>query len=316
MFTQNDLMFMYVETSLHAGTGRSVGSVDLPIQREKVTNYPVIQASSVKGRLRAHVTGDKDENDPEVVAIFGKAEGSEEGQSYAGAVSVGDAKLLLFPVRSLKGVFAWVTSADILARFIRDVAVTGEPVNWDVGKLSELGEGQCVTGTKSKVTIDSTRVVLEEFTFNVTSDDGGSEVVDAVAKWISENAFPSQGYGYWKHILPSHLVVLSETDFRDFTQFGTDIATHVKLIKDLKTVQSGALWTEECLPSETLLYSPIAMGASRQNPTVWSVEKVAEKVRLLQDAHVQLGGDETTGHGMVCVRFLTPGDKKEKNEVK
>ncbi|HLY31875.1 MAG TPA: RAMP superfamily CRISPR-associated protein, partial [Ktedonobacterales bacterium] len=46
------LLFLYTETPLHAGTGASLGIVDLPIQREVHTQYPMIQGSSVKGALR------------------------------------------------------------------------------------------------------------------------------------------------------------------------------------------------------------------------------------------------------------------------
>mgnify|MGYP000669322062 CR=1 FL=1 len=37
MFQATNLLFIYVETPLHAGSGRGLGSVDLPIQRERIT---------------------------------------------------------------------------------------------------------------------------------------------------------------------------------------------------------------------------------------------------------------------------------------
>ena len=36
------MLFLYVETPLHAGSGRGLGTVDLPIQRERATGYPMI----------------------------------------------------------------------------------------------------------------------------------------------------------------------------------------------------------------------------------------------------------------------------------
>ena len=53
MFEAMRMLFIYVETPLHAGTGRGLGAVDQPIQRERTTGYPIVQASSIKGRLRA-----------------------------------------------------------------------------------------------------------------------------------------------------------------------------------------------------------------------------------------------------------------------
>lgn len=46
------IMTLLAETSLHPGTGQSTGVVDLPVQREKHTHFPMIQSSGVKGSLR------------------------------------------------------------------------------------------------------------------------------------------------------------------------------------------------------------------------------------------------------------------------
>lgn len=53
MFEAKSILYIYTETSLHAGSGRGLAAVDLPIQRERVTGYPMVQASGIKGRLRA-----------------------------------------------------------------------------------------------------------------------------------------------------------------------------------------------------------------------------------------------------------------------
>ena len=52
MFKSAKPMFLIVETSLHAGSGSDLGIVDLPIQREKHTDYPKIEASGIKGGIR------------------------------------------------------------------------------------------------------------------------------------------------------------------------------------------------------------------------------------------------------------------------
>ncbi len=75
MFEAKSMLFIYVETPLHAGTGRGLGAVDLPIQRERTTGYPIVQASSVKGRLRAATDPDQNPKSTlsreEHLAIFG-----------------------------------------------------------------------------------------------------------------------------------------------------------------------------------------------------------------------------------------------------
>ena len=54
MFDNTSLVTLYAVTPCHAGSGSSVGVVDLPIQRERHTNYPIIQASGVKGAFKAN----------------------------------------------------------------------------------------------------------------------------------------------------------------------------------------------------------------------------------------------------------------------
>ena len=49
------LLVLRAHTGIHAGVGQEVGTVDLPIQRERVTNFPVIRGPSVKGALRQAV---------------------------------------------------------------------------------------------------------------------------------------------------------------------------------------------------------------------------------------------------------------------
>ena len=48
------IAIMYAVTPCHAGSGSALGVVDLPIQRERHTNWPMIQASGVKGAFRAN----------------------------------------------------------------------------------------------------------------------------------------------------------------------------------------------------------------------------------------------------------------------
>jgi CRISPR-associated protein Cmr4 len=52
MFRAARMLFLYTETPLHAGSGTNVVGVDLPIQRERHTQYPMIQSSGIKGALR------------------------------------------------------------------------------------------------------------------------------------------------------------------------------------------------------------------------------------------------------------------------
>ncbi len=304
MFEARSMLFIYVETPLHAGTGRGLGAVDLPIQRERTTGYPIVQASSLKGRLRA--ASDPNLN-PQVgltkaehLAIFGPE--TSNASDHAGALSIGDARILLFPVRSLAGVFAWTTSVDALARFRREAQMVGLSVNWELP--SEPDRNTILVSGDALIAGGS--VVLEEFSF--TPDKSQADTVQAIGTWLANNALLQTGYDYWKQALPNKLCILPEDAFRDFVLYGTEVQTHIALNPQTKTVdkEKGALWTTESLPVDTLLYAPLMATKSRGGVGL-SGQQVLERVKGLELVHTQLGGDETTGQGMVALRFSDGG---------
>ena len=277
MFEAKSMLFIYVETPLHAGTGRGLGAVDLPIQRERTTDYPIVQASSLKGRLRA--ASDPDLN-PAVQSKLSKAEhlaifGPETANAsdYAGALATGDARVLLFPVRSLAGVFAWTTSVHALARFLREAQMVGLPVSWTVPTEPTKKDTALVSGAVLKA---GDRVVLEEFSF--TPDESQAKTVQAIGQWLANNALPETGYDYWKKALPNKLCILPEDAFRDFVLYGTEVQTHIKLDPDKKTVQGSALWTTESLPVDTLLYAPLMATKSRAGDVNLDASAVLQKI--------------------------------------
>lgn len=308
MFTKAMIMFLYTESPLHVGSGRDMGVVDLPIQRDKVTQYPIVQASSLKGKLRAELA--QQQTAEEIEILFGKAGGEKE--NWAGAVSPGDARILLFPVRSLNGVFAWVTSLDVLTRFRRDVALAGQTVDWEL-PADEVGKDTCWVAEAKTAVQSANRVTLEEFTYDAQTN----EFVSQLTEWLANNALPqTPEYKFWRDNLAQHLVVLPNDDFRDFALYSTEVTTRVKLVPETKTVQTGALWTEENLPSDSLLYAPLALGDSREYRAEDTAEpqfKADDITTILRKAfheqRFQLGGNETTGRGYVIASVLGGGAK-------
>jgi CRISPR-associated protein Cmr4 len=280
-------LFLYTETSLHAGVGSTVSAIDLPIQRERTTQFPIVQGSGIKGALRSQVIANEDA----LEALFGADTKKEE--KFAGALSVGDARIVLFPVRSLNGVFAYTTCAAVLARVARDVP------NFPALDQDVQGENALVT-SKSAV-VASGKAVLEEFSFTCKENAR----VDEIAKWLAQNAFPTApAYEYWRKKVQDSLIVLSDESFRDFVQNSTEIVTRVRLDREKKTVAQGALWTQEALPSDCLLLSAI-LARSTRNGSNGTAEQVADWLRDPQNVpqRIQLGGDETTGSGIVALRW-------------
>jgi CRISPR-associated protein Cmr4 len=288
-------LFIYTETSLHAGTGATVSVVDLPIQRERTTQYPLVQGSGVKGALRQTITHQLgEERKHEVEMVFGPD--TNNGDDHAGAVSIGDARIVLFPVRSLMGVFAYITCPYVLARISRDVpnfpALSRKP-----------SESQALV-TKTTHVADSKqngKVVLEEFSFDALDDSD----VTSIANWFVNHALPNTPiYQYWRDNLPSKLVILPDNAFTDFVINSTEITTRVKIEPAKKTVKKGALWTQESLPADTLLMSKIVIYKSRNSVEVLP-QQIADWLRDTNNLpeRIQIGGDETTGQGFVALNI-------------
>lgn len=327
MFLESRLMFIYVETPLHAGAGSGVGAIDLPIQREQTTSLPMVQAPGIKGALRSEVRhADKGQkNEPLLKAVFGANAGDDN--LHAGAFSPGDARLLLFPVRSLKGVFAWTTCLGALQRWRREALAA----DFGEAKLPKLpaaapAESECYTSGAGAV-VDGT-VVLEEFAFKKLNDEQGSETVAKLAGWLATNALPTGAeFQWWRDGLQDRLIVLSDDDFRDFTLHATEVLTRIQLVPDTKTVAQGQLWTEEHLPPESLLYAPTRATRLRVNKNDKDklnflkgdgtpAGEAAAVLDWVGDAaniphRFQLGGDETVGRGLVSVRWLRAADAQE-----
>src|SRR5437868_8618257 len=153
------LTFVHALSSLHAGTGQGVGVIDLPIAREKATGIPFLPGSSLKGSLRAHC------NKKECTDVFGpETLDISSDSNQASAAQFSDQRLLLLPVRSLAGTFAWVTSPFVLRRFARDLRDISFTSPTSIPQPQAYN--QCyIAGNTSKITItqgNNKKVVLED----------------------------------------------------------------------------------------------------------------------------------------------------------
>ncbi len=290
MFDATSLLYFYTETPLHAGSGTSVAWVDLPIQREAHTEYPMVQASGIKGALRDWASRRDPSN---VVAVFGPE--TDQADKHAGCLAVTDARILLFPVRAFAEAFAWVTCPNVLARFRRDAGlagVEGLPPVPAVGRFEARipkGSGLAHNGA----------VLLEDMVFSPIEDE-------ALAGWVEvlARALPDEGFG--ADALARRLAVVSDGEFAGFVRFSTEVINRIRIDTETGTVAKGALWAEEHLPSETVLYALAMAGKPRtQSEALRTGKDVLDwlHTRVLDQGGVlQLGGDETVGRGLVWVR--------------
>lgn len=308
MFKNAKVMFLYTESSLHCGSGTSLGVIDLPIQREKYTDYPVCQASGVKGVVREWFESNKNGNgdSDKIKYTFGPDFNRGDSDALAGAATFTDARLLLFPVRSLNGVFAYTTSRFALSRLKRDLEMAGVKVDWAV----PVESGDKIIGVAgSKIAVSNNKVVLEEYTFDFEPDNG----VKAIAEWVAANTIPKNAeYDFWRDKVKRDLLILPEDAFRDFLRLSTEVQARIQIDNEKKTVKRGALFYEEALPSDSLLYSVVlahdpACDEKGRPEGLKTSNEVMTFLSTINGQRLQFGGDATIGKGIVNVNFLNGG---------
>src|SRR5580700_5396768 len=93
--------WLHALSPTHAGIGRGVGYIDLPIDRDGVTGWPIIRGSAFKGVWADHyrATEDARKKNPLLQAAFGIADGDN---SNSGAFIPTDAQLVCLPIRSFR----------------------------------------------------------------------------------------------------------------------------------------------------------------------------------------------------------------------
>jgi CRISPR-associated protein Cmr4 len=165
------LSFVHALSPLHAGTGQGTGIIDLPIAREKATGLPFLPGSSLKGTLRARCGNSED-----CRKVFGpEMEGRPANDHHASSAQFSDQRLLLLPIRSLAGTFAWVTSPYILRRFARDVVDAGLSLPEKPIPVIKDEDWCAIASQTSKIDVEG-RVYLEdlEIEYVEVSDDAGT----------------------------------------------------------------------------------------------------------------------------------------------
>lgn len=285
------LLGLITETSLHAGAGSSVGVVDLPIQREGHNGWPCVFGSAVKGSLRDR--GEATLSGEDISAVFGPD--TKNASEHAGALAVGDARLLLLPVRSLTTAFKWVTCPEALRRLKRDADRLGLANDFSL----DIPE---VTGTEAKAAEGEGGLFLEEYRFHQTTDAKVAKLVPVLAQLMKRDDAQAE--------LTKRLVLVSDDMFSHLVQAATPVNAHIALNSATKTVIGGALWYEETLPPETVLYVPIvAVKARRKASTPDAALDAAAVLKKATDLFadkpwLQLGGNETVGMGWCAVKVI------------
>lgn len=262
---------LHALSPLHAGTGHAADLIDLPTARMKATGIPFVPGASLKGVLR-DARRDRDREKTE--AVFGP---SDDPAAHAGALVVGDARLLALPVRSFKGTFAWTTSPLLLTLAKRDLGAS-LPLPALTSRGAQVANGSCC--------LHKNRLYLEDLDL----EGAETEAVTAWATYLAGRVSPDD-------IFSKRFAVVDDDTMTFLWETATQVDARVRLDEKTRTVASGALWLEESLPPETLLMGLAAADRSRRRNVAMTPDQVLDFALPAEEEIVQVGGKATVGRG-------------------
>jgi CRISPR-associated protein Cmr4 len=167
------------------------------------------------------------------------------------------------------------------------------------GKAKALGETLVVDG----------KIVLEEYDFDAIVEPTGGPFHRVAAFFADSFLSKDDAWKPTRERMKKTLCLLSDDDFTLFVRHATEVVARIGLDRDSKTAAKGALFYQELLPAESLLYSVVMAEASRAGGD--QRKPATDVFRLFTEKYLrsvlQVGGDETVGRGICSVRMAERG---------
>lgn len=259
-----NLAYLYLLAPLHTGGSTQEGNL-LGIARESHTNLPYIPSSTIRGRLRALASGDKNGNGKsDRFFLFGN-EIADGEQLEQGGIWIGDGSILWIPIPSLSHGVVWVTSPMLLRRWAR------------------------FSGSKSPIP--------GEYSTNIPKN-GNVYLKDAILQKDDLHSWDK-----WEEARTQHpealgidrVLVLPDKHCATIVQMSLWRQVKIKL-DQYKTVDGGFRY-EEAIPPDTLMYFPWGTTAQANGTSPEASQKFEELLR--RSTTFQIGGQESLGRGFV-----------------
>lgn len=259
------IYFFEALVPVHVGSGEGTGVADLPIQREAITNYPVINATSWKGTIKAGVS----QNDG--LKVMENA-----------ILSFSDLKLLCFPVKSSYKLFSYVTCPKIINRFFTELS------RYPKDEIIEKGDKDILLGLGDKINKGNAAVgEYSDLPFRILEGIKFREYQSGNTMKVFLNL--KEKFPEFIHIL-NRIVVISDDNFEQFVIQSTE-----KIVRNrLNGHKSIHLFSKEFLPEGSFLYGKITeffdVKDGRLNNTLEEIQ------RHIKD-RLSIGGDYSQGKG-------------------
>lgn len=303
-------------TPTHPGAGRSPGLVDLPVVRDPL-GYPYIPGSEVKGALKSLLArkldcldskGEKIDCDKKVKRNGGVFDcgrlccllGAEEGGEGSSCISITSMTLFAIPAPSPDLGVIYITTPTLLSQAAAFMEAAGR--NQEASALS-----QAASVSRSVVTsfqVSGSYVWVGASRVEAQGPDDRVKRAAEVLQGLAGGLNPL----YTSLPIKERLVVAPEDVGRLLVEKSLLRLTRVRLDRATKTVSRGALWTEEYLPSATLLVGlAVETGfKSRYCDKPLGVNELKDTLKdsgLLdgESFYLTIGGKESVGSGLVKI---------------
>lgn len=307
MYKDKEMIYIKAITPIHAGAGQGLESVDMPIQRERHSNIPKIEASSLKGSIKHWIYKKleaQNVSNTDLYEIFGEDYGADKSSR----ISFTDAKLLFFPIKSNKDIFKLITCPYVINRWIEDLNFENKD-NIEIEKLKfnnlDSDEGKCITYNEN----ENEKIFLEEYIFEAIKDKyevfkfletvfRKSEKAKGKSK-SSDLKELGKLFDYEYMIDINKIVIINDSEFIDLVTMYTEIITRNKINVETGTVAESGLFTEEYLPSESILYFMTLGAPSFDKENRNDSKEALDYLNKNLDEVFQVGGNSTIGKGFV-----------------
>lgn len=295
------IFHLHALSALHVGTGQGIGAVDLPIARSRATNLPLVPGSALKGVLRDEAKEKWHVSEDDIQALFGSQ--ADKENIHAGAAAFGDAHLLLLPIRSFAGTVAFATCPFILQRYARDV----RGILPESPKVPALKDSASVPDN-TVLRVSGSQIALEDLDIDSETGTEAKQWAEHIAAAVyPENTANSEA---WREQLCQRFIILPDSTFSFLADTATEIRMRIRIDRETRIVKEGALWSEENLPAESVLYGILAIDKSRHSRNTKSADELSALIPA-GETQIQIGGKHTVGRGLcrlVLSDDLTKGE--------
>lgn len=266
---KTDAYLIICLTNMHVGSGETnYGVIDNLVQRDPITEVPIIHSSSLKGALREFFEDEwkTDTDKDKLNYIFGHDASRNPGTAGGiGHYKFFDANLIVLPVRSNAKPFYRAT-ADFVLKEINDKAVA---LNLSTFNINPFNLTPVSSGTP--IVTDNSVPMLEDY-----QAENGLTVAAGVINNLGNDP-----------------ALFHDDDFKELVKHLPVIARN-----QLENGESKNLWYEEVVPRESRFVFFVSKLESTELDLSDFDTKIQEKV-------IQIGGNASIGYGYTKIKKLS-----------